>query len=336
MMKTLTDTIIVGAGLSGLVAAKTLQNQNHTVTVLEQAPTVGGRLATHMLHGGLADAGSQFFSSRTPLFQQQVREWLDSGLVYVWGYDWSDGSIKRSTAEGRARYVTQGGMSQLAETLAATLDDVRTGFTVKDIRWTGDHWIVTDSNHREITSRALILTPPVPQSLALLDNVPLSQTDRDELGRIHYNPCLCGLFAVDGELNLPAPGALQDFTKTVYWIADNQAKGISPQVHIITMHVDKIYSQQHFEAADANTLAFLRAELEQYLTAGAVITGEALKKWRYGIPWTTHPHDILKATYFPLIFAGDAFGGRGRMEGAYLSGLVAGQEAALLVMQTAS
>jgi predicted NAD/FAD-dependent oxidoreductase len=39
----------------------------------------------------------------------------------------------------------------------------------------------------------------------------------------------------------------------------------------------------------------------------------------------------LQAENMPLIFAGDAFGGRGRIEGAYLSGLAAGQAAQSLL-----
>ena len=74
-----------------------------------------------------------------------------------------------------------------------------------------------------------------------------------------------------------------------------------------------------------------RKELQYHLAKGAKIKEEQLKKWRYSIPLTTHPHDILQATDFPLIFAGDAFGGRGRVEGAYLSGLKAGKTALTLL-----
>jgi predicted NAD/FAD-dependent oxidoreductase len=57
----------------------------------------------------------------------------------------------------------------------------------------------------------------------------------------------------------------------------------------------------------------------------ATIKEERLKKWRYSVPLITYPHDILLAQGLPLIFAGDAFGGRGRVEGAYLSELAAGK-----------
>ena len=84
---------------------------------------------------------------------------------------------------------------------------------------------------------------------------------------------------------------------------------------------------RHYDDADGATLYFLRQELQYYLAKGASIVGEQLKKWRYSVPLTTYPHDVLKAEGLPLLFAGDAFGGRGRVEGAYLSGLAAGKAA---------
>jgi hypothetical protein len=324
-MKTTADILIIGAGLSGLVAANTLQNKGFTVTVLEKEPLPGGQMATARIGDGLADYGAQFFTCRTKIFQQQVDLWLESGLVYVWSDEWSDGSIKRTTANGQPRYAVNGGMIQLMKQLTDKLDDVRAGITVRAVQWQDDNWLVIDKSNRVFSSRMLILTPPVPQSLALVKDVPLNEVDRSELDRIYYSPCLCGLFTIEGESQLPPSGAVQNFDRDVYWIADNQIKGISPEERVITVHVNKRYSEQHFNDSEGEILAFLRAELQPYLKSDAIIKRQELKKWRYSTPMTTYPLDILKATGIPLIFAGAAFGGRGRIEGAYLSGLAAGR-----------
>lgn len=320
-----TDTIIVGAGITGLSAAKTLQDLNYKVTVLEQAPVVGGRLTSHPLQDGLADYGTQFFTSRTAAFQQEVDTWLQSELAYVWSYEWSDGSIKRTKSDNHPCYAIRGGMYQLAKHLSDKIDDIHLSTEVRMIQWINNQWIIVDSHDKVYTSSSLILTPPVPQSLALLSDVSISSTTLKELNRIYYEPCLCGLFVVNGDLRLPSSGAIQDFSTSVYWIADNQAKGISDRATCITMQLDKQYSENHFDDSDADVLGFLRNELEHYLIGDAVIQSEELKKWRYSIPLTTYPLDILKVDELPLIFAGDAFGGRGRVEGAYLSGLSAGK-----------
>ncbi|MEO1289104.1 MAG: FAD-dependent oxidoreductase [Chloroflexota bacterium] len=328
----ITDVIIVGAGLSGLTAAQQLQNAGKTVTVLDKGRSVGGRLATRRIGKGIADHGAQFFTVRSDEFQTQVEQWLTNDLVYIWGYGWGDGSIQKANSQdGHPRYVTNGGMNQLAKSLATSIDNIHVSTKVNHINYQDILWSVSDENGNTFNSSVLIMTPPVPQSLALSKNIALSDRDREALNRIEYGPCLCGLFVIDGEIRLPEPGAIQNFDNIVYWVADNQQKGISPDEHIITLHVEADYSREHYDDPPEDNLAFLREALQQYLAEGTHIKDAQLKKWRYSIPLTTHPDDILKASNLPLIFAGDAFGGRGRVEGAYLSGLEAGKVAISLL-----
>lgn len=321
------DVSIIGAGLSGLIAAQHLQSAGKSVAVLDKGRSVGGRLATRRIANGIADHGAQFFTVRTAEFQQQVDLWLEKDLIYIWGYGWSDGSIKRTKSDGHPRYVTRGGMNALAKDLASTLTNVHVNTKVTAINWENNHWLIGDANNLTVKSDILVLTPPVPQSLALLEAIPLADTDKQKLERIQYGPCLCGLFVIDGDVDLPEPGALQDFHRQIYWIADNKAKGISPDERILTVHVDVGYSRNHYDDDADDVLRFMREELRKYLGNNASIKHEQLKKWRYSIPLTTHPNDFLKAEGLPLIFAGDAFGGRGRVEGAYLSGVAASKVA---------
>jgi renalase len=322
-----TDVLIIGAGLAGLTAARVVREAGLTLHIVDNGRSVGGRLATTPIQSGIADDGAQFFTARTDEFQAAVDAWQKSGLVRVWGYGWSDGSTKRTREDGHARYVAEGGMNQLAHHLAQGIDPISLNVEVEFVERVDDVWRVTDKAGKSYTGKALLLTPPVPQTLALLthSHVPLTPTDQDVLERIEYGPCLCGMFVVEGEVNLPEPGAIQDFDKPVYWIADNQRKGISAQ-RIITAHVEARYSRVHYDAPDAESLAFIREAIQHYLADDARIVEEQLKKWRYSVPLTTHPLDYYVAEHLPLYLAGDAFGGRGRVEGAYMSGLAAGKE----------
>lgn len=320
------DVLIIGAGLSGLMAAHTLKDNGYSVQLIDKGRSVGGRLATRRVgDGGLADHGAQFFTVRTDILRDYVEQWLADDLVSIWGTGWSDGSLKRTAGDGHPRYIVNGGMNQLAKHLAQGLDIVVnrriTSIELDNI------WTIVDGDGDVYTGRALLMTPPMPQSLELLNvsNVQINSSDLLALQKIQFGPCLCGIHEIEGDVDLPDPGAIQNFQSDVYWVADNQAKGIS-ELRIVTSHANAKYSRQNWDAPEADIIAELESAVKPYLAEGASIKSTQLKKWRYSVPLTTHPKEYLMSKDLPnLIFAGDAFGGRGRIEGAFTSGISAGQ-----------
>jgi predicted NAD/FAD-dependent oxidoreductase len=320
------EVLIVGAGMSGLLAAHTLRRGGLDVALVDKGRSVGGRLATRRIGPGRADHGAQFFTVRTSEFQSWIDDWLANNLVYEWSRGWSDGSLSSTRPDGHPRYAVNGGMNALAKHLAEDLD-IRVDVQLTAVAHTGNLWQATDQIGRSFTGQALLLTPPVPQSLALLDagGVRLSDSDRAALDRVRYAPCLAGLFRVDEPIQLPAPGALQRPDAAISWIADNRRKGISPEETLITVHAGSEYSQQLWESADAVALEALRSGLGPFLDPSVRVVEAQLKRWRYAQPTALHPERYLVARDLPpLAFAGDAFGWP-RVEGAALSGIAAAQ-----------
>src|SRR4051812_5903801 len=74
--KIVTDVLIVGAGLAGLMAGHVLADAGKRVVLLDKGRSVGGRMATRRIGGGLADHGAQFFTVRDPEFGKFVERWI--------------------------------------------------------------------------------------------------------------------------------------------------------------------------------------------------------------------------------------------------------------------
>ena len=327
------DVLIVGAGLAGLLAARTLGDRGVRSLVLDKGRNPGGRIATRSMDGGLADHGAQFFTVRDPLFRTMVDGWLENGLAFEWSRGWSDGSLA-ATRDGQPRYAINGGMNALAKHLARGLD-VRLNVKLMAARPVDGGWEVEDANGSRQRARSLLLTPPVPQSLALLKEGGfwLSQELYDALTSIEYEPCLTGLFHVEGNVALPHPGAIQRPHAPIYWIADNQRKGISPDVKILTLEASPSYSRQLYDRTDEDILKSFRVDLQPFLAQSGHVVSAQLKRWRYSQPITNYPERCLVVEgQAPLVFAGDAFG-EARVEGAVLSGIAAGDALVSLLGQ---
>ncbi|MBA3938528.1 MAG: NAD(P)-binding protein, partial [Planctomycetes bacterium] len=155
--------IVLGAGISGLLAARSLRAAGWTVTVLDQGRGVGGRLATRRIAGQAFDHGGQFLSVREPRFAALVAEWERAGAVAQWGRGFlgDDGHV---AADGFPRYRAPGGMTQLAKHLADGLT-VELDTTITAIASDGD---AATARAADRTWRAdtLIATAPVAQTLA--------------------------------------------------------------------------------------------------------------------------------------------------------------------------
>ncbi len=216
-------------------------------------------------------------------------------------------------------------MTSAAKYLTRDLD-VQLNTQITSISTDGYKWTAITEDNRQFSANGLILTPPVPQSLALLKagGITLPAKESHSLEALQYDPCIALLAILDGKSAIPAPGGVQLESGPLRWLADNTQKGISPDQTAITLHSSPKYSRQNFEATPLSIADFLLGQASHWLS-GRILDWQ-VHKWRYSQPVQTYPEHYIKVPgWLPLYFAGDAYGGP-RVEGAVLSGLAAAED----------
>lgn len=305
---------VVGAGLSGLVAARRLATV-HDVVVVDKGRSVGGRLATRRIGDARLDHGAQFFTVRREPFRHQVDDWVDRGIAHVWCHGFA------GREDGHPRYCGSSGMNALAKDLADGLD-CRVGRLVFACRPTEAGWDVVFDDGTLLEADAIVLTSPVPQSWSLLVQAELAIPE--ELFRRQYHRTIGLLTVLDRPSAVPEPGGVQfdpaDENAAFGFVADNQAKGISP-VPAVTFHATQPWSLDHWDDDPDDVRSALLERAAPFLGDAKVLEAQ-VKKWRFAGPLQVWPDPCWVDEEHRLVLAGDLFAGP-KVEGAFESGVAA-------------
>lgn len=318
--------LIVGSGIAGLTAARELKRQGIHVAVLEKAPGVGGRMATCRFDGAVFDHGTQYFAPSSAWFQSRIAEWLDEGIAREWF------RVQAHEVDARflssARYYGYPTMTSIPKVIASGLS-VFTNEKVTRIHVEGNCWHALTEEGDRFAARSCILTPPVPQTLELLEasEIPLEPAMHDTLLDLVYEPCIALMAVCEAPPALPENGVLEFERGNLRRVMDNQRKGLSPGVPAVTIHATGAFSARHFNDSDETVAGLLFDEALPMLRC--TVESWQLHRWRYSQVLTPHPAPYLHLQQQPpLAVAGDAFGVNG-VEGAARSGM----EAANLILR---
>lgn len=307
-------TVIIGAGIAGLLVARELAARGAKVQVLEKSGGVGGRMSTKRVGDAVFDQGAQFFAVRDEQFEALVESWSLCKVVERWG------------PEEAKRWVGRPSMTGFAKALAHSLP-VKLRHKVAAVRHhDGGSWEIDVEGEGLMRAERLVLTAPVPQSLALLDagGVILPPVQRGELDRCDYHPCLALMLTLDRPGAIPAAG-VEIKEGPIRWLADNVAKGIAQGVPAaVTVHLSRAFSAEHYAAPEPELFERVLPALRPWLGEAKVVS-RALHRWRFSDPRTPHPRRCVWLPELNLGFCGDAFGGP-RVEGAAVSGLALARE----------
>jgi renalase len=319
--------VIVGAGIAGTLAARTLVGAGHDVVLLDKGHAPGGRVATRTIDGRSFDFGAQFLTAKTETFRAHVDAWCQGGVARSW-FHGSPDADRPDDPDGHPRFRGAPTMRSIPEHLASGLD-VRLGLVVRSVAAHDGGFTleveprpdgpVDAATHHD--ADAVLLTAPVPQSLELLaaGALDLEPANRSLLGAITYDPCIAVLAVPHQAPALPARGAVRLPGGDVEWITDNRVTGASSEP-AITVHASAQRSREWWDLPDDEVGARVIAAAHDVL--GFHADPIHVHRWRYSNPTAAAGVTSVldTASGGPVAIAGDGLSG-GRIEGAALSGL---------------
>ncbi|RKP17946.1 hypothetical protein ROZALSC1DRAFT_23703 [Rozella allomycis CSF55] len=188
-------------------------------------------------------------------------------------------------------------------------------------------WRVMMNDSSIIEGKYLVLTCPVPQSLAIIEEV-ISEQEKEELSKVEYQSTIALLLAFPNTNSsiIPRPGGIRITCQKspIYWIASQKCKDLITDGDGLVIHMKENWSNEHYGMSDEWIIENIKEALKSNLEKiGITIPNEcihSLKRWRYATPKTTATESFLSFYDGTLFLAGDAFNAS-KVEGAFLSGL---------------
>ena len=328
---------VIGAGISGLIAARTLQDHGLQVTVFDKSRGIGGRMSTRRIDGGAAfDHGAQYFTARDKRFKRYVDSWQEQGLVAQWpdkslGDDQKivvlqDGAIK-SESNTDKRFVAVPAMNTICKHLAEGLQiqkqtRVATIKSVKDSEKCGGNTVEIFDDDSSALGKfgRVIVSAPAEQTAELLADFP---TLAKPISKIQMNPCWATMVAFEKPITDQWVGAFLHGS-FLSWAARNNTKpGRVDDAEHIVIHATPKWTADHWEH-DADQVAKMMLSEFWKVTELPLQRHQYLRshRWKYAIPVDPSEDRCFSDDSAVVVACGDWSSGS-RVEGAFLSGMAA-------------
>lgn len=312
---------IVGAGIAGLAAARTLRAEGHEPTVFEQSSAPGGRCTTQSVGDYVFDTGVTSIAPRGREIEPVMLDQLDrSDLVPIpspiYVHNGSRVSPGDSGKNRIIRYAYGSGNAALGRLLAEGID-VRVETAVARFHREGDDYELNGDRYD-----AIVLTPPAPLTQQLLT----ASGEKRSIGQASYRACLSVLLGYE----LPSlSGAYHALIETeqrhpLTWLSIESVKcpGRAPEgCTALVAQMSPSYSKQEFDAGDESIVKDAATFISRLFgNAWLHPAVSAVKRWKYSLPESLALFETVNVPGANLAIAGDALLG-GRVEFAYETGV---------------
>ncbi|MGA0333986.1 MAG: NAD(P)/FAD-dependent oxidoreductase [Kiritimatiellia bacterium] len=329
------SVLILGAGISGLTAARYLRDREMNVVLVDKGRGVGGRVATRWKGTpdrieGRWDHGAQFVSLRSRALKQHLADWGCLDLLESWMPGHSDPSIPRMRPKE--------GMNAFPKKLAEGLE-IHRGQRILKIEQQENGWMAHSESGEIFQAAQMLSTIPMPQFLDLARQSSLSLLPGEFscLSSVQYERCLTLLIELEGPSGLSQPGYLRVNSGILETISDQQLKGISNDP-LLVAHATPAFSLEWYDRDRNAAASVLRAAVQEKISSR--IRNVQIHGWKFAKPVQRIPENFLQLDN-GILLAGDGFAAgdseipadlHPRIESAMLSGISAAK--ALLSLPT--
>ena len=314
---------IVGAGVSGVAAARVLVDAGTSVDVFDMGENPGGRLAVRDLPGPLwpghvVDVGAAFFTVADDDFELVVREWQSRGLAHPWSDECAVVTPSGThVSKGRMRWSAAKGLRSLArDGVAAVIEDSRCTVTFQH----RVHSVVATSRAVRVDDDlydAVILACPDPQAQRIVDATSAPELCA-QLASATWNPIISHTMVFAARSWDDRGLWFIEQSDVLATIADDGSRR-GDAAAVLVAHSTPELAKVFFDNPD-DAVPQMWAEVRRALNISNPPESTITKRWGLAHPVTPHAEPFGIDTTGRLLVCGDGWGGKPRIEGAWLSG----------------
>ncbi len=324
--------VIIGAGIAGLACGRELSRRGIETLILEKAAGVGGRVSTRRAQDTWLDHGLPYLQTgRDARYNDWLKELLDQQVIQYWTENRFLLSIHglATQVEDNPFFASSQGLSQVGKYLAQE-QTISLQTRVTQIEIKNDRWWIT-SNQGEFEADILVMTPPAPQTYALLVNC-LSNFPEviNPLRNVRFDSTLTLLAGYTNPRSVPYDWEMIESkdSQVLHYLFFNSTKQDNPSCASLILHSTAQFAEEHLDEQDLAPIGEVMLQELGHLLLPQLAKPDwwQVHRWRYSRVAQSLELDSLGSYLpLPLFFAGDWLAGGG-IESAYLAGLNTAEE----------
>lgn len=355
------DVVVIGAGLSGLTAARQLHRSGYRVLVVDKSRGLGGRLATRRLTRPLGttviDHGCRYLEPFNDAFLSPIATLLAEGVLQPWQpetFSLAAAGSLTSTNPGTL-YVAPQGISAVAKAIAPGLTIARQ-WRASTLTPTPQGWCIAGESlgaggqgssksdqPNSIEARAVVVAIPAPQVAALIEAAAQQHGElremQQQLETVAFEAVITAIagYSPDQSPRLSAqntPGGwlvTGNHHPTLRWVALDSSKRTDSKEPVVVVHSSAAFAASNIDRSDLEQVGkdLMESAAENLDPWLKTPDWMQVHRWRYGFVSKPLNSPLLSSSALPnLVGCGDWCGG-GNAEGAIASG----HQAARLIAQ---